>query len=314
MRDDADAYSIVAGYHWFGDWGRDTAISLPGLTLATGRFDIARKILTTLAGFVDGGMLPNIMPAGGETPVYNTVDAALWFVEAAGSYLDATGDRATIRAIWPALRQIFESYRDGTRYGIRMDADGLIVAAATGVQLTWMDAKVGDWVVTPRMGKPVEIAALWYNALKRLALMAPAAGELADEYAVVGGTRARRFRAILERERRLLLRRHRRARRQRCNVAAESDLRRFAAELTALPGAATGGRGRLRGATADDQRIANVAIVRSALRPAVWWISARPRCRLPSGNRLAVAARAVRRGARARLWRRRGSALVFGSP
>ncbi len=185
VRDDAGAYSIVAGYHWFGDWGRDTAISLPGLTLATGKFDIARKILTTLAGFVDGGMLPNIMPAGGETPVYNTVDAALWFVEAAGSYLDATGDRATIRSIWPALRQIFESYRDGTRYGIRMDDDGLIIAAATGVQLTWMDAKVGDWVVTPRMGKPVEIAALWYNALKRLALMAPAARELADEYAVV---------------------------------------------------------------------------------------------------------------------------------
>ncbi|HEX3457828.1 MAG TPA: glycogen debranching enzyme N-terminal domain-containing protein, partial [Candidatus Baltobacteraceae bacterium] len=117
VRDDPDAYSIVAGYHWFGDWGRDTAISLPGLTLATGRFDIAKKILTTLAGFVDGGMLPNIMPAGGETPVYNTVDAALWFVEAAGSYLDATGDRETIRAIWPALRQIFESYRGGTRYG-----------------------------------------------------------------------------------------------------------------------------------------------------------------------------------------------------
>ena len=185
VRDDPDAYSIVAGYHWFGDWGRDTAISLPGLTLATGRFDIAKKILTTLAGFVDGGMLPNIMPAGDETPVYNTVDAALWFVEAAGSYLDATGDRETIRAIWPALRQIFESYRGGTRYGIHMDGDGLIVAAAAGVQLTWMDAKVGDWVVTPRMGKPVEIAALWYNALKRLALMAPVARELADEYAVV---------------------------------------------------------------------------------------------------------------------------------
>jgi glycogen debranching enzyme len=185
VRDFPDAYSIVAGYHWFGDWGRDTAISLPGLTLATGRFDIAKKILRTLAGFVDGGMLPNIMPAGDETPIYNTVDAALWFVEAAGSYLDATADRQTIRAIWPALRQIFESYRAGTRYGIRMDGDGLIVAAAMGVQLTWMDAKVGDWVVTPRMGKPVEIAALWYNALKRMASMAPATGELGDEYALV---------------------------------------------------------------------------------------------------------------------------------
>jgi predicted glycogen debranching enzyme len=124
------------------------------------------------------------MPAGDETPVYNTVDAALWFVEAAGSYLDATGDRETIRTIWSSLRQIFESYCSGTRYGIRMDADGLIVAAAKGVQLTWMDAKVGDWVVTPRMGKPVEIAALWYNALERLSLMAPVVGELAEEYSV----------------------------------------------------------------------------------------------------------------------------------
>ena len=185
VRGDPDAYSIVAGYHWFGDWGRDTAISLPGLTLATGRFDVAKKLLTSLAGFVDGGMLPNIMPAAGETPAYNTVDAALWFVEAAGSYLDATGDRETVRSIWPALRQIFESYRDGTRYGIRMDGDGLIVAAAPGVQLTWMDAKVGNWVVTPRIGKPVEIAALWYNALERMASMAAVGAELADEYAVI---------------------------------------------------------------------------------------------------------------------------------
>ncbi len=186
VRDDPDAYSIVAGYHWFGDWGRDTAISLPGLTLATGTIRYrARKFSRTLAGFVDGGMLPNIMPAGDETPVYNTVDAALWFVEAAGSYLDATGDRADdSRDLAGAASDLRILPR---RHALRHTdgRDGLIVAAATGVQLTWMDAKVGDWVVTPRMGKPVEIAALWYNALKRLALMAPAAGELADEYAVV---------------------------------------------------------------------------------------------------------------------------------
>jgi predicted glycogen debranching enzyme len=180
-----DGYSIIAGYHWFGDWGRDTAIALPGLTLATGRNDVAKNILMNLASSVDGGMLPNIFPTDDETPAYNTVDAALWYVEAVAAYIDATGDREVLRAVWPALRQIFASYRAGTRYGIRMDSDGLITAGAPGVQLTWMDAKIGDWVVTPRMGKPVEIAALWYKALKRLAKLAPLAGELPDEYAVI---------------------------------------------------------------------------------------------------------------------------------
>ena len=180
---DPDGRTIVAGYHWFGDWGRDTMISLPGLTLVTGRPEIARKILLAFAPFVNGGMLPNFFPESGETPEYNTVDGALWYVEAVASYVDATGDLATLRTLWPSLNDVIAGYRKGTRYNIHMDADGLIVASAPGVQLTWMDAKVGDWVVTPRMGKPVEIAALWYNALERMAAMAERIGQPAADYA-----------------------------------------------------------------------------------------------------------------------------------
>jgi predicted glycogen debranching enzyme len=164
-----DGRSVIAGYPWFGDWGRDTMISLPGLCLATGRFDEARLILETFAGFVDGGMLPNMFPGAGETADYNTVDAALWFIEAWRAYVAATGDEAALRRVFPVLASIVEGYTHGTRYNIRVDpADGLVSAGEPGVQLTWMDARVGDWVVTPRMGKPVEINALWYNALVAL--------------------------------------------------------------------------------------------------------------------------------------------------
>ncbi len=182
-RDDRDARGIIAGYHWFGEWGRDAAISLPGLTLAAGRPEIAKSVLLAFAPLVDGGMLPNFLPEDGSEPQYNTVDAALWFVEAAGRYVDATRDEATLRRLWPALRAILEGYRDGTRFGIRMDGDGLIAAGAPGVQLTWMDAKIGDWVVTPRTGKPVEVAALWYNAAARMAAFAALLGESPGEYA-----------------------------------------------------------------------------------------------------------------------------------
>ncbi|HEX3672243.1 MAG TPA: amylo-alpha-1,6-glucosidase, partial [Candidatus Cybelea sp.] len=182
---DPDGRTVIAGYHWFGDWGRDTMIALPGLTLATGRPEVARKILTAFAPFVDRGMLPNFFPEAGETPEYNTADAALWYVEAAGAYVDTTADRATLRALWPSLCDVIANYRNGTRYDIRMDSDGIVVASAPGVQLTWMDAKVGDWVVTPRMGKPVEIAALWYNALERMTALAAILDEPADEYAAL---------------------------------------------------------------------------------------------------------------------------------
>ena len=158
--------TVIAGYPWFADWGRDTFISLPGLCLATGRFDVACQVIEAFSAHVSQGMIPNRFPDAGETPEYNTIDASLWFVHAVGRYLDYTKDEETVRRVaWPAVRAIIDGYRQGTRYGIRMDADGLIAGGEPGVQLTWMDAKVGDWVVTPRRGKPVEIQALWVRAL-----------------------------------------------------------------------------------------------------------------------------------------------------
>jgi predicted glycogen debranching enzyme len=180
---DPDGVSVIAGYHWFGDWGRDTMISLPGLALTTGRPVIARGILKTFARFVDQGMVPNRFPDAGERPEYNTVDATLWYVEAIRAYHAATGDDKLVRALFPVLADIVDWHRRGTRYGIRLDhADGLLQAGEEGVQLTWMDAKVGGWVVTPRIGKPIEINALWYNALLTLAALAPIAKRPAEEY------------------------------------------------------------------------------------------------------------------------------------
>jgi 4-alpha-glucanotransferase len=178
-----DGRSVIAGYPWFGDWGRDTMISLPGLCLATGRLDEARLILETFGRFVDGGMLPNVFPGAGDTPEYNTVDAALWYVEAWRRYVEATGDDAALGRAFPVLASIIDGYTRGTRYGIAVDpADGLVRAGEPGVQLTWMDAKVGDWVVTPRIGKPVEINALWYNALIATAAMAERIGQDTASY------------------------------------------------------------------------------------------------------------------------------------
>jgi predicted glycogen debranching enzyme len=159
--------SVIAGYHWFGDWGRDTMIALPGLTLATGKPQVARDILGSFVKYVSDGMLPNRFPDQGQEPEYNTVDATLWYFEAIRAWLAVTGDIGFVKKeLLPALRGIIEWHRNGTRYGIRVDEDGLLLAGEPGVQLTWMDAKVGDWVVTPRHGKPVEIQALWYNALE----------------------------------------------------------------------------------------------------------------------------------------------------
>jgi predicted glycogen debranching enzyme len=165
-----DGKSIIAGYPWFGDWGRDTMIALPGLTLTTGRPEVAEKILRTYGRYVDRGMTPNRFPGAGEEPEYNTVDATLWYVEAIRAYVEATGDTDLLDDLFPVLEEIVQWHDDGTRYGIQVDPDdGLLRAGEPGVQLTWMDAKVGDWVVTPRIGKPVEINALWYNALRALA-------------------------------------------------------------------------------------------------------------------------------------------------
>ena len=174
-------HSVIAGYHWFTDWGRDTMISLPGLTLATGRPEIARSILLAFAAHVDQGMLPNRFPDAGETPEYNTVDATLWFFESIRAYAAATKDVEFVRKnLYDLLAEIVGWHERGMRYGIRVDRDGLLVAGAPGVQLTWMDAKTGDWVVTPRCGKPVEIQALWYNALRTMEELAAGIGLTAD--------------------------------------------------------------------------------------------------------------------------------------
>ena len=169
LPDEPEGQTVIAGYPWFTDWGRDTMIALPGLTLSTGRPDIARRILETYARYVSKGMLPNRFPEDGQAPEYNTVDAALWYFEAVRSYLQATGDKNLIRSLYPTLSEIIAHYLQGTRFGIRVDpADGLLFAGEPGQQLTWMDAKVGEWVVTPRIGKPVEVNALWYNALRSM--------------------------------------------------------------------------------------------------------------------------------------------------
>jgi len=180
---DEDGRTIIAGYPWFGDWGRDTMVSLPGLTVHTGRPEIAAKVLRTYARFVDQGMLPNRFPDEGDEPEYNTVDAAFWYFEAIRAYHEATGDDDLLRELFPLLEDIITWHRRGTRYNIGLDeADGLLYAGEEGMQLTWMDAKVDDWVVTPRIGKPVEVNALWYNALRAMAGFAQELGEMGSEY------------------------------------------------------------------------------------------------------------------------------------
>jgi len=170
-----DGHSIIAGYHWFGDWGRDTMIALPGLSLATGRLDLAREILLAFSQFVDGGMLPNNFPDAGGKPEYNTIDAGLWYFEAVRQYFSATRDLTTLQRLFPVLNGMIEAHVSGTRYNIHVDPeDGLLYGGGPGVQLTWMDAKIGDWVVTPRTGKPVEINALWINALESMSQFAQA--------------------------------------------------------------------------------------------------------------------------------------------
>jgi predicted glycogen debranching enzyme len=158
--------SVIAGYHWFTDWGRDTMISLEGLTITTGRYHEAAWILRTFAQYVKNGLIPNMFPEGQNEGLYHTADATLWFFQALHKYTRATGDRETLTQLLPILREIVDQHLRGTRYGIGVDPkDGLLRQGAEGYQLTWMDAKVGDWVVTPRRGKAVEINALWYNAL-----------------------------------------------------------------------------------------------------------------------------------------------------
>lgn len=191
--------TVIAGYPWFSDWGRDTMIALPGLTLATGRPEIAAAVLRTFASFVNQGMLPNRFPDAGEAPEYNTADASLWFFVAVHAYLQSAADDVFAAEIYPTLKDILEWHQRGTRFGIHMDPhDALLRAGEPGVQLTWMDAKVGDWVVTPRIGKPVEINALWFNAVSILGHLAKQLDHPVDraDYAAL----AARIRTSFERE------------------------------------------------------------------------------------------------------------------
>jgi len=174
--------TVIAGYHWFGDWGRDTMIALPGLALVTGRTGMAKSILLEFAKHIDRGMLPNRFPDAGETPEYNTVDATLWYFEALRALGEYTNDYDFIKTnFYAGLVDIIDWHERGTRYGIKVDDDGLLLSGEPGVQLTWMDAKVGDYVVTPRQGKAVEIQALWYNALRVTEELAARFGDRANK-------------------------------------------------------------------------------------------------------------------------------------
>ncbi len=175
-------HSTIAGYPWFSDWGRDTMIALSGLTLATNRPEIARNILLEFSKYISEGMLPNRFPDAGEEPEYNTVDATLWYFEAIRAYVKATGDYKFVRhKLYKKLVEIVVWHLKGTRYKIKVDADGLLFAGSEGTQLTWMDAKIGDYIVSPRIGKAVEIQALWYNALNIMADFAGTFGDWGDE-------------------------------------------------------------------------------------------------------------------------------------
>ena len=173
--------TVIAGYPWFTDWGRDTMISLEGLTLMTGRQNEAGLILRTFANYVRDGLIPNMFPEGARQGLYHTADASLWFFHAMHRYLRMTNDRATLKLVLPRLLEIIEHHQKGTLFGIGMDArDALLHQGEQGYQLTWMDAKVGDWVVTPRRGKAVEINALWYNALRLMAMWLEEEGQEAN--------------------------------------------------------------------------------------------------------------------------------------
>jgi predicted glycogen debranching enzyme len=180
-----DVRTVIAGYHWFTDWGRDTMISLEGLALVTGRTTEARSVLRTFSHYIKHGLIPNRFPEHTTEAVYNTADATLWYFHAIDRYLEATGDRVTLRLLLPRLLEIVEAHVAGTVFGIGVDPnDGLLRQGEEGYQLTWMDAKVGDWVVTPRRGKAVEINALWYNALLLVAqwLRQESVSDLAQKY------------------------------------------------------------------------------------------------------------------------------------
>jgi len=184
----ADGAAVVAGYPWFAAWGRDTFIAMPGLTLSTGRYVVARQILENWAHFIADGLLPNVLPEDGSAAQYNSADAALWYIEAWRDYYQHTQDLAAVRHVLPVLKSIIDGYTQGTHFGIGLDpADGLMRAGEPGSQVTWMDARVDGVPATPRSGKPVEINALWYNALRTLESFVALLGEDPAPYARQAG-------------------------------------------------------------------------------------------------------------------------------
>ncbi len=191
---DGEGQSVIAGYPWFSDWGRDTMIALPGLTLSQGRPEVARRILHSFTQYVEAGMLPNHFPDGGGAPEYNTVDAGLWYFEAVRQYFQATHDLGLLSELYPVLAGMVDAHVRGTRYNIKVDpGDALLYAGGPEVQLTWMDVKIGDWVVTPRTGKAVEINALWINALHSMMGFSRALVKPGEGYAKLAEKAARNF-------------------------------------------------------------------------------------------------------------------------
>ena len=293
-----EARTIIAGYHWFTDWGRDTMIALEGLTLVTGRHVEAGYILRTFAHYVRDGLIPNMFPEGTRQGLYHTADATLWYFHAIDRYVRATGDRETLRLLLPTLVEIVEHHVRGTRFGIGVDpTDGLIRQGAAGYQLTWMDAKVDDWVVTPRRGKPVEINALWHNALCLLeGWVREERGDGAARSLAARAEGARGVqRALLVRRGRLPLRRDRRRGGRRHGLPAESAPRDLARASRARPDAVAirprrGPRAARHAGGAPDPRAGPPGLPGDVRR--------RPpgsRRRLSSGHGLALAARALRR-------------------
>ena len=191
--------SIIAGYPFFADWGRDTMIALPGCCLSTRRYEDAKSIMRTFLANERDGLMPNLFPEGGNEPMYNTVDAALLLINTVWLYVQDTGDLPFAREAWPVMARIVEKYRSGTRHGIRMDADGLITAGGGFDQVTWMDVRIGDILPTPRHGKPVEINACWYSALMVMDALASLLGESAADYAALAGQVKTSFRAAFVR-------------------------------------------------------------------------------------------------------------------
>lgn len=191
-RESTGGKTILAGYPFFEDWGRDTMIALPGLCISTGQYEAAKQILYTFAQNEREGLMPNLFPEGGNEPMYNTVDAALLFINSVYLYYEATKDRAFVREMYPVMERILEGYQKGTLFGIHMDADGLICAGEGLAQVTWMDVRIGNLLPTPRHGKPVEINAYWYNALRIMALFAEEK-QTADVYAKLAEQAAKAF-------------------------------------------------------------------------------------------------------------------------